>query len=65
MLDIYNKKNNIIIMDIISVIANGLNALFTGIGAIIIGIVLGFLIAGLIGIIIYGIIKIRDRNKYK
>jgi hypothetical protein len=52
-------------MDILSVIANGLNALFTGIGAIIIGIVLGLLIAGVIGIIIYGIIKIRDRNKYK
>jgi hypothetical protein len=52
-------------MDIISTIASGLNALFTGIGAVIIGIVLGFLIAGVIGIIVYGIIKIRDRNKYK
>ena len=39
-----------------------INAIFTGIGAIIIGIVLGFLIAGLIGIIIYGIIKIRRQK---
>ena len=52
-------------MDILSTIATGINTVFTGIGAIIIGIILGFLIAGIIGIIIYGIIKIRDRNKYK
>jgi len=52
-------------MDIISAIANGITALFTGISVIIIGIILGFIIAGVIGIIIYGIIKIRDRNKYK
>jgi hypothetical protein len=52
-------------MDIISTITSGINTVFTGVGAIVIGIVLGFLIAGLIGIIIYGIIKIRDRNKYK
>jgi hypothetical protein len=52
-------------MDIISTIAHGLNIVFTSIGAILIGIILGFLIAGLIGIIVYGIIKIRDRNKYK
>ncbi len=52
-------------MDIISAIANGIAAVFTGISVLVIGIVLGFIIAGVIGIIIYGIIKVRDRNKYK
>ena len=52
-------------MDIISAIANGLGAIFTGVSVLIIGIVLGFIIAGVIGIVIYGIIKVRDRNKYK
>ena len=40
-----------------------LSALFTGIGAIIVGIILGFSLAALIGVIALGIIKIRDRNK--
>ena len=54
----YLVKTNIINMDIISTI-------FTATGAVILGIVLGFFIAGIIGVIVYGIIKIRDRNKKK
>ncbi|MBZ2166869.1 hypothetical protein [Methanobacterium spitsbergense] len=38
-----------------------INTLFTGIGALFIGILLGFIIAGIIGAIIYGIIKLRER----
>jgi hypothetical protein len=45
-------------MDIISTI-------FTATGAVIIGIVLGFFIAGIIGVLVLGIIKVRDRNKQK
>jgi hypothetical protein len=54
----YLAKLIFINMDIISTI-------FTATGAVIIGIVLGFIIAGIIGVIVYGIIKIRDRNKKK
>ena len=35
--------------------------IFTGIGAIVIGIFLGFIIALIIGAVVYGIIKLRDR----
>ncbi len=38
-----------------------INTLFTGIGALFIGILLGFIIAGIIGAIIYGIVKLRER----
>jgi hypothetical protein len=38
------------------------NTLFTVTGAVIIGIVLGFIIAGIIGVVVLGIIKIRDRD---
>ena len=38
-----------------------INTLFTGIGALFVGILLGFIIAGIIGAIIYGIIKLRER----
>ena len=38
-----------------------INTLFTGIGALFIGILLGFIIAGVIGVIIYAIIKLRER----
>lgn len=38
------------------------NTLFTVTGAVIIGIVLGFIVAGIIGVVVLGIIKIRDRD---
>jgi len=45
-------------MDIISTI-------FSAIEVLVIGIVLGFIIAGIIGVIVLGIIKIRERIKRK
>lgn len=42
-----------------------LDALFTGTAAIILGIILGIILATVVGFIIYGIVKVRDRNKYK
>ena len=50
-------------MDIVSTIANGITALVNAVGAVVIGIILGLFIALLIGIIVLGIIRIRDRNK--
>ena len=41
------------------------STLFTGAAAIVVGIILGLIIAGIIGFIIYGLVKFRDRNKYK
>jgi hypothetical protein len=38
-----------------------INTLFTGIGALFIGIILGFFIALILGAIIYGIVKLRER----
>jgi hypothetical protein len=45
-------------MDIISTI-------FNGIGAVVIGIILGLIIAAIIGVTALVIIRIRDRNKEK
>ena len=42
-----------------------LSTLFTGIGAIVIGIFLGFIIALIIGAVVYGIINLRDRWRNK
>lgn len=39
--------------------------LFTGAAAIVVGIILGIIIAIVVGFIIYGLVKLRDRNKYK
>jgi len=39
------------------------STLFTGAAAIVIGIILGLLIAAAVGFIIYGLVKLRDRNK--
>ncbi len=41
-----------------------LNTLFTVTGAVIIGIILGFIVAGIIGVVVLGIIRIRDRDSY-
>jgi hypothetical protein len=41
------------------------STLFTGAAAIVVGIILGLIIAGIFGFIIYGLVKLRDRNKYK
>ncbi|MEN6330180.1 MAG: hypothetical protein ABFC91_07810 [Methanobacteriaceae archaeon] len=38
------------------------NTLFTVTGAVIIGIVLGFIIAGIMGVVVLGILKVRDRG---
>jgi hypothetical protein len=38
-----------------------ISTLFTGVGAIVIGIFLGFVIALILGATIYGIIKLRER----
>jgi hypothetical protein len=38
-----------------------LDTLFTGIAAIAVGIFLGFVIAGILGFIVYGIIKLKER----
>jgi Na+-driven multidrug efflux pump len=38
-----------------------ISTLFTGVGAVIIGIFLGFVVALIIGAIIYGIVKLRER----
>ena len=42
-----------------------ISTLFTGVGALIVGILLGFLIALIIGAIIYGIVILRDRRRKK
>lgn len=42
-----------------------LDAIFTGTAAIVVGIILGLILATVVGFIIYGIVKLRDRNKYK
>lgn len=42
-----------------------LDAIFTGTAAIVIGFILGIILAIVVGFIIYGIVKLRDRNKYK
>ena len=42
-----------------------ISTLFTGVGAVIIGIFLGFLVALIIGAIVYGIIKLRERWQRK
>ena len=42
-----------------------ISTLFTGAYAVFIGIFLGFIIAGVIGIIVYGIVKLRDRFRYR
>jgi hypothetical protein len=44
-----------------------LDTIFTGITAVAVGIFLGFIIAGILGSIIYGIIKLKERwqNKSK
>jgi hypothetical protein len=47
------------------IIMGFLDLLFTGTAAIVIGIILGIIIAIVVGFIIYGIVKVRDRNKYK
>ncbi|MCE5213160.1 MAG: hypothetical protein LLF83_00360 [Methanobacterium sp.] len=41
-----------------------INTLFTVTGAVIIGIILGFIIAGIIGVVVLGIIRIRNRDNY-
>ena len=38
------------------------NTIFTVTGAVIIKVVLGFIIAGIVGVVVLGIIKIRDRD---
>ncbi|MGZ4857506.1 MAG: hypothetical protein ACXVH2_10230 [Methanobacterium sp.] len=42
-----------------------ISTIFTAIEAVIVGIVLGYIIAGIIGVIVLGIVTIRDRNKKK
>lgn len=42
-----------------------ISTLFTGVGAVIIGIFLGFVVALIIGAIVYGIIKLRERWQTK
>lgn len=42
-----------------------LDVLFTGTAAIVVGIILGVILAIVLGFIIYGLVKVRDRNKYK
>jgi hypothetical protein len=42
-----------------------LDTLFTGITAIAVGIFLGFIIAGILGSIVYGIIKLKERLQNK
>jgi hypothetical protein len=41
------------------------STLFTGAAAIFIGIILGLILAAVVGFIVYGLVKLRDRNKYK
>jgi len=41
------------------------DTLLTGTAAIVVGIILGVILASVVGFIIYGIVKVRDRNKYK
>ncbi len=40
-----------------------ISTLFTGVGALIVGILLGFIIALIIGATVYGIVKLRERLK--
>jgi preprotein translocase subunit Sss1 len=42
-----------------------LNTLFTGVTAIAVGILLGFIVAGILGFIIYGIVKLKERWQNK
>lgn len=42
-----------------------ISTIFNAIGVLAVGIILGIFIAGVIGVIAYGIIKIKDRNKKK
>ncbi len=41
------------------------STLFTGAATIVVGIILGLLIVIAAGFVIYGLVKLRDRNKYK
>lgn len=40
-----------------------INTLFTGAAAIVVGVILGFIIAGIIGLIVWGLVVLRDRMK--
>lgn len=40
-----------------------IETLFTGASAILIGIVLGFIIAGIIGVVVWGLVGLRNRMK--
>ncbi len=42
-----------------------ISSLFNGAFAILIGIFLGFVIAGIIGVIVWGIITLRDKIRYR
>lgn len=42
---------------------NIIESLFTGASAILIGIVLGFIIAGIIGVVVWGLVGLRNRMK--
>jgi hypothetical protein len=42
-----------------------ISTIFTAIEALVIGVFLGFIMAGIIGVIVLGIIKIKDRIKRK
>lgn len=42
---------------------NIIETLFTGASAILIGIFLGFIIAGIIGVIVWGLVGLRNRMK--
>jgi len=47
------------------IIMGFLDTLFTGTATIVVGILLGIIISVAVGFVIYGLVKIRDRNKYK
>jgi len=42
-----------------------LSSLFTGFFAVIVGIFLGFIVAGIIGVIVWGIVTLRNRLRHR